>query len=103
MNLDDDSSEGRQTQVLLTIRGQVQGVGYRASAADQARSLGLRGWVRNRPNSDVELCAEGPEEIVQRLIDWCHRGPPAARVMAVEIMTQTATGEFPDFRIRRDE
>lgn len=88
--------------MLLTIRGQVQGVGYRASAAEQGRALGLCGWVRNLPNGDVELCAEGPEAVVEQLLVWCHRGPPAARVFGIEVVTQAATGEFADFRIRRD-
>lgn len=88
--------------VRLLIRGRVQGVGYRASAADAARRLGLLGWVRNLRGGEVELVAEGDPAVLEKLIEWCRRGPPASRVDSVEVEFSTASGEFSDFAVRRD-
>jgi acylphosphatase len=70
--------------VRLTIRGNVQGVGYRWWARGEARRLGLDGWVENRPDGSVELIAQGSPAAVQQLADACRSGPSAARVVAVE-------------------
>jgi acylphosphatase len=68
----------------LRIHGRVQGVGYRYAAAEQARRLGLVGWVRNTENGDVELTAEGSVEALQLLREWCRTGPPAASVTRID-------------------
>ncbi|HWF78850.1 MAG TPA: acylphosphatase [Caulobacteraceae bacterium] len=77
--------------VRLTIRGRVQGVGYRWWAQREARRLGLDGWVRNRSDGAVELLAAGSSEAVAELADLCRRGPPSARVTAVEPASASAT------------
>ena len=64
----------------VTIRGRVQGVGYRAWVDRQARRLGLQGWVRNRRDGSVEAVFEGAEEVVTNMIASCRRGPPSSRV-----------------------
>jgi acylphosphatase len=64
----------------VTIRGRVQGVGYRAWVDHQARRLGLQGWVRNRRDGGVEAVFEGAEDIVANMIAACRNGPPSARV-----------------------
>jgi acylphosphatase len=69
----------------LCIIGRVQGVGYRAWATRVAADLGLRGWVRNRADGSVELLATGIAEAVSAMVEAAYRGPPAARVEAVEI------------------
>ena len=81
----------------LVIKGHVQGVGFRYSLADEARALGLRGWVRNCRNGDVEAIVAGPAQSVDAIIAWVHIGPPAARVSAVGV--ETAVGEFDGFEI----
>jgi len=86
-------------RVLLRIKGRVQGVGYRYATLDQARALGLSGWVRNTHDGDVELLAEGDEERLHRLVTWCHAGPRGALVVDVEQHWLPATGEFDGFRI----
>ncbi len=84
----------------LIISGLVQGVFYRASARSVANKLGLKGWVKNRYDGKVEAMVEGDRGDVQKFINWCHQGPPGARVTSVEVEWSDATGEFKDFSIR---
>lgn len=86
------------------VTGRVQGVFYRASAAERAERLGLSGWVRNRHDGSVELEAQGAEEAVRELVRWCHVGPPAAEVASVEVAwiePTGAAGADRGFRVRR--
>jgi len=69
----------------LRITGTVQGVGYRAALCAAAEARRLEGWVRNRSDGSVEAEIAGPPDAVVALVDWTHRGPPAARVAAVQV------------------
>lgn len=71
--------------VEIHVRGRVQGVFYRASSRDEARRLGLTGWVRNEPDGRVVLRAAGTDDAVAALIAWCRQGPPQARVSGVDV------------------
>jgi acylphosphatase len=71
-------------RLKLRITGKVQGVFYRKSALETAQQLQLGGFVRNQPDGSVLLEAEGPAEKLQKLLEWCKEGPPAARVDKVE-------------------
>lgn len=62
------------------VEGQVQGVFFRVSTRDQAHQLGLKGWVRNCVDGNVELVACGAESALSELQQWLHQGPPMARV-----------------------
>ncbi len=84
----------------IWISGRVQGVFYRAHTEQVARQLGLTGWVRNLPDGRVEIVAEGEEEKLQKLLDWCWQGPPTAQVNAVEMQEEPTTGEFEQFAKR---
>ncbi|MFL6838385.1 MAG: acylphosphatase [Bradyrhizobium sp.] len=68
----------------ITIRGRVQGVGYRAFVEDEAIARDLEGWVRNRRDGSVEAVFAGPEDVVSDMIASCRRGPSSARVAAVQ-------------------
>ena len=67
----------------VTIRGRVQGVGYRDAMVDAADAFGVCGWVRNRGDGAVEALLQGEDAAVERLLAWCRRGPPAARVIEI--------------------
>jgi acylphosphatase len=69
--------------LLVTIRGQVQGVGYRAWVEYQAMTSGLEGWVRNRRDGSVEALFAGPRGAVADMVAQCRHGPHSARVAAV--------------------
>lgn len=69
----------------LIVRGRVQGVGFRDATIDAARACGVCGWVRNRRDGTVEAFVQGESASVERMIEWCRRGPPAARVIAVDV------------------
>ena len=83
----------------LIIEGRVQGVWFRESTRRQAVSLGVSGWVRNRPEGTVEALLEGPRDAVARLVDWCRKGPSAADVAKVHETEETWRGEFDSFDI----
>ncbi len=89
-------------QVNVFVRGRVQGVYFRAATQREAKRLGLSGWVRNRPDGSVELCAEGEEDALKELVAWAHKGPSAARVERVDVRWRGFLGEHPDFRIVDD-
>lgn len=86
------------------VSGLVQGVFYRASAADKARELHLRGWVLNLPSGEVEARAAGTQAALREFADWLHEGPPAARVEAVaeaDLTDEADAGSLPfPFEIR---
>jgi len=69
----------------IRVTGHVQGVFFRAWAAEHARELGVVGWIRNASDGSVEAHLEGDKHAVQRLIDHLHQGPPAARVERVDV------------------
>ena len=80
----------------LRISGLVQGVGFRASLADEARLRGLAGWVRNRSDGSVEALVHGDAQEIDALLAWARRGPRAARVDRVDVEEASiAPGDVP--------
>ncbi|HEY6417454.1 MAG TPA: acylphosphatase [Candidatus Binataceae bacterium] len=92
--------ESERARLRLLISGRVQGVGFRYTAYDEARDLGLIGWVRNLPGGKVELVAEGRREKLQILAAWANQGPRMANVASVREEWSDFTGEFSEFKIR---
>jgi acylphosphatase len=82
------------------IHGRVQGVFFRAMTRRRASELGLTGWVLNRSDGTVELVAEGPRAACEQLLEFCHHGPPAARVTRVENQWLEAGGDWNQFSVR---
>lgn len=79
----------------LVIRGLVQGVGYRWSMTEEARRLGLCGWVRNRRDGSVEAMVAGSPEALEQIVAWAREGPASAVVAAVDI--SAGEGAFDSF------
>jgi acylphosphatase len=91
---------GPVTALSALVRGHVQRVGFRYACLMEARALGLSGWVRNTPQGDVEVWAEGPGEKLEALARWLRRGPPHARVDALTLDPCPPTGAYGDFGVR---
>jgi acylphosphatase len=84
--------------VHLVIKGKVQGVFYRASTKDKANELGIKGWVKNMPDGNVEVLATGNKDQLKSFIEWCGRGPKQAIVSDV-IVSNAEEIFLNDFRI----
>jgi acylphosphatase len=82
------------------VRGAVQGVGFRFFAQRSARSLGVRGWVRNRADGSVESVAEGDESAVAEYLARLGKGPFGSRVDGIEVEPIDPEGT-PGFEVRR--
>jgi len=74
------------------VSGLVQGVSFRWYAIQHARREGVGGFVRNLPDGRVEAVFEGRKAAVETMVAWCRRGPPAARVTAVEVSWEEPEG-----------
>src|SRR5690242_6265250 len=88
-----------EKRLTATVRGYVQGVGYRYYVLQHARALGLTGFARNEPDDSVTVVAEGPSSLLAQLIEAVRRGPEGADVQDVQTSWGPATQEFPTFRI----
>lgn len=87
-------------RVHLVIQGRVQGVGFRYFVLRAAQSLGLTGWVRNRPDGAVEVEAEGDRVPLDRLLERLREGPAAAEVTGIDVAWSEAAPEHSRFLIR---
>ena len=87
-------------RLKLKIYGQVQGVFFRDETFKMAKSLGCNGWVKNAEDDSVQVVAEGKEEGLKKLFEWCKIGPRLARVTKVEEeWADIEKQEFGEFRI----
>jgi acylphosphatase len=86
-------------RVHVYISGRVQGVFFRAETQQTAKGFNLTGFVRNMADGRVEVVFEGEDESVAKMLEWCHVGPPAARVHEVLTMEEPYTSEFRNFSV----
>lgn len=84
----------------IIVKGKVQGVSYRFSIHSKALKLGLTGLVKNLPDESVYIEAEGEEEAINKLIEWCYVGPPRAKVTEV-FAEESEIKNYRNFEIKR--
>ncbi|RWP76105.1 MAG: acylphosphatase [Mesorhizobium sp.] len=89
----------RRREVLTRVYGDVQGVGFRAWARDQATSLGLAGWVRNEADGSVTAQIAGLDEAVSTMIERLWKGPVGASVSRVDVDELAVQHALIGFRI----
>jgi acylphosphatase len=75
-------------------------VSYRASTQAEAQKRGLVGWVKNLPDGRVEALVQGPKDKVDELLQWCKRGPSAAKVEKVEVAWEASAEAMATFEVR---
>ncbi|MEM4181781.1 MAG: acylphosphatase [Candidatus Pacearchaeota archaeon] len=83
----------------IIVSGTVQGVFYRKFIKENADKLGLKGFVRNLENGDVEIFVEGEKEKIKELLEEAKKGPKYSLVKNVSIEEKKWTGEFKEFKI----
>ncbi len=76
----------------VVVSGRVQGVWFRQSAQQEANALGVKGWVRNRPDGTVEAVFEGPRDLVDMAVEWAGHGPQRAVVEHIDVEDETPEG-----------
>jgi acylphosphatase len=86
-------------RIRVLVEGHVQGVGFRWICAQEAKSRGISGFVRNLPDGRVEAAFEGDDDAVDGMVRWVHGGPEWARVASVEVTDEPPRGD-PAFEIR---
>lgn len=89
------------TRRRVVVHGRVQGVWFRGSTLEEARAAGVQGWVRNLADGHVEAVFEGRPEDVERLVEFCRRGPRFASVTRVEAFEEEPEG-LREFLITRE-
>lgn len=95
-----DAPSPKSQRLHLLVSGKVKRVRFRLFVKQQALSLGLVGWVRNRRNDRVEVLAEGPRPDLDRLHEAVRQGPPEAEVQSVDARWSPPRGKLRGFRIR---
>lgn len=91
-------SAGEPVRAHVVVTGRVQRVYFRAETANEARALGLTGWVRNLGET-VEAVFEGSRPAVERMVQWCAVGPPRANVDHVQTTWEEPEGLM-EFEVR---
>jgi acylphosphatase len=86
-------------RVHVVFKGRVQGVGFRFTAERIALETGVKGWVRNLPNGDVELTAEGAEEALRKTLEGIRQSSVGRHIQKAETEWQEFRNEYKDFRI----
>jgi acylphosphatase len=90
----------KKIRAHVFIKGKVQGVYFRQNMRIVSKRHKVNGWVRNLKDGRVEAILEGDEMNVSEVIEWCHAGPPEAKVEDVKLEYESYTGEFDNFTVR---
>ncbi|PIN86658.1 acylphosphatase [Candidatus Woesearchaeota archaeon CG10_big_fil_rev_8_21_14_0_10_44_13] len=84
----------------IIVSGRVQGVFFRYTTKKTARNLGLKGYAKNLDDGTVEVVAQGNKDDLDRLVDFCRKGPLLARVDDVNVKEEKAGDEFEGFEVK---
>lgn len=87
-------------QLLIVVKGKVQGVFFRAAAKQTAESLNLKGWVKNNPDGSVSMLVEGDEKDIEKFLEWSKQCPPGARVSKIKTGTPDIGSHLDSFEIK---
>jgi acylphosphatase len=90
---------GPESRIIITVSGRVQGVGFRYYTREMAKSLSIKGFVRNLPDGSVYIDAQGSNDALETFIQWCRSGPSRASVERIEFTYQETT-DFVNFVVR---
>ena len=85
--------------LAITISGRVQNVGFRFSTVQKAEDLHINGFVQNKSDGTVYIEAEGNADNLNNFVEWCKKGPPAAKVENIE-KQEIPTQDFSDFNVK---
>lgn len=88
-----------KARARIIISGIVQGVFFRFNTMKKAREYGVNGWVKNRRDGKVEVLCEGNKDEIQRLLNWCRKGPEGAFVRNIEVLWEEYIGDLESFQI----
>lgn len=87
-------------QCHVFISGTVQGVSYRYFVLQNAKELGLKGWVRNLDDGRVEALFQGNKELIEHMIELCRKGPELAKVLQLECQWEETSAEYTNYSIK---
>ena len=93
-------AQSKNKQLHIIVSGWVQGVGFRYFTQSRAVTLGIKGYVRNLRNGQVEIVAEGQESDLKSFIGYLRRWPPSARVADIKVTERPYSGNYRIFRVR---
>ena len=85
----------------IYVSGNVQAVYFRLNTSNKAKEMNITGWIKNLCDGRVEAIFEGENDAVERIIQWCRKGPVHASVENVEIIPEKYIGEFGEFTINK--
>jgi acylphosphatase len=84
----------------VIVTGEVQGVSFRYYTKEKAKMLGIKGWIKNLPEGQVEAVFEGLEDKVKEMVEWCKKGPSLSKVNHVRVEFRDYKQEFDEFERR---
>ncbi len=96
----DSETEKKTACFHATVRGRVQGIGFRYWTVETARELGVNGWVRNLPEGNVDVEAEGERGLLETFVEHLKVGPALARVKDVDVDWSERVPKLKGFSVR---